>query len=145
MNHEYYMKIAMEEAETSVKEGSYPFSVVVVNEAGEVVYKDHDRVKEYTDPTAHGEVNAIRYLCKKLDTLNLSDFVFYTTSEPCSTCFSSMIKAKVKKVVYGCKTEASASLPISINELAERSNQKIEIIGGILEKECLEQRNKYRL
>lgn len=144
MNQEDYMKLAMEEAEIAVKEGNAPFGVVVVDEAGNVIEKNHDRVKECMDPIAHGEVNAIRNLCKRLNTLKLEGTTFYTTSEPCPTCLTAMIKARVSKNIYGAKTEPTASLPIPAEELAQRSRKyPIQIIGGVLEKECLLQRDAH--
>src|SRR5215216_2478304 len=98
------MKVALEEAEIAVSEGNAPFACVVVDGEGNIVLREHDRVKELMDPTAHGEVNAIRKLCKQLSTLSLKDYTFYTTSEPCPTCLTSMIKAKVATVYYGAKT-----------------------------------------
>ena len=137
-----YIRQAMAEAELAVKEGNAPFACVVVA-AGTVVLKEHDRVKELMDPTAHGEVNAIRKLCKQLNVLSLRDFVFYTTSEPCPTCLSSLIKAKVAKIVYGAKTEATASLPISAEYLASYAKKyPIEVVGGVLADECLGQRER---
>ena len=145
MTHERIMKLALEEAELSVKEGNAPFAVIVVDSQGEIIHKNHDRVKEYTDPTAHGEINAIRYLCKKLNTLSLKDYIFYTTSEPCPTCLTAMIKAHVSTNYYGAKTESDASLPLSAESLASQSKKyPITVIGGILEKECLEQRNNLK-
>jgi len=141
MKHEDYMQLALAEAQKSVDEGNGPFSVVVVDSKGKVVWKDHDRVLELTDPMAHGEVNAIRYLCKKLNTLSLNGYTFYTTSEPCPTCLTSCIKAQVSKIYYGADTERSASLPLKAINLAKHSKKyPIEVHGGILAKECLEQR-----
>lgn len=143
MTNEEYMKIAMDIAEQSVKEGQGPFAVVVVDPTGTIVWKDHDRQKEFTDPTAHGEINAIRALCKKLNTLSLQGYTFYTTSEPCPTCLTGMIKARVSKNFYGAKTEPTASLPISAEELAGRAKKyPIEVVGGVLAAECLTQRER---
>lgn len=142
--NEDLMREAIAEVEVAVKDGNAPFGVVVIDSSSQIVWRDHDRVKELMDPTAHGEVNAIRGLCKELNTLHLSDSTFYTTSEPCQTCLSAMIKARVPKVVYGAKTGHSASLPIPAEELAKYAKlYPIEVIGGILENECLSQRNKY--
>lgn len=143
MTAEEYMRLAIEEAELSVKEGNGPFAVVVVDPSGAVVWKDHDRQKERMDPTAHGEINAIRYLCPKLKTLSLKGYSFYTTSEPCPTCLTGMIKAQVSKSYYGAKIESTASLPISAEELAGRSKKyPIEVMDGILGNECKEQRER---
>lgn len=143
MTNEDYMRQAMKEAEKSVKEGQGPFAVVVVDAQGNVVWKDHDRQKELTDPTAHGEINAIRYLCKKNKSLSLKGYAFYTTSEPCPTCLTGMIKAQVSKSYYGAKTEATASLPISAETIAAYAKKyPIQVTGGILEEECLAQRQR---
>lgn len=143
MNPEAIMKMALEEAELAVKEGNAPFACIVVDQQGDVVLREHDRVTENTDPTAHGEVNAIRALCKKLNTLSLRDYIFVTTSEPCPTCMTSMIKAKVAQVFYGADTESTASLPIPAKEIAAKSKKyPIKVTGGILAGECLEQRSR---
>jgi tRNA(adenine34) deaminase len=143
MNHEEFIRLAMEEAELAVKEGNAPFAVVVIDSDGNVIAKDHDRVKELMDPIAHGEVNVIRRLCKQLNTLDLSPYIFYTTSEPCPTCLTSCIKAKVKTIYYGAETEASASLPIKATYLASQSKKyPITVIGGTLADECLTQRER---
>ncbi|KKT78187.1 MAG: hypothetical protein UW73_C0005G0012 [Microgenomates group bacterium GW2011_GWB1_44_8] len=142
MTNEEYMALAIKEADMAAAEGQKPFGVVVVDTDGNIVWKDHDRVRECHDPTAHGEVNAIRYLCRKMKTLSLSGFTFYTTSEPCPTCFSAMLKANVSRVIYGAKTIETASLPIPIEELNVRAKRPIQIVGGIFAKEALEQRNR---
>ena len=143
MTREDIMKLALEEAELAVREGNAPFACVVVDEEGNVATKNHDRVKELMDPTAHGEVNAIRMLCKRLNSLSLKGYTFYTTSEPCPTCMTAMIKAKVPTVYYGAKTEQTASLPIPSEFIASKSLKfPISVTGGILAEEALEQRNR---
>jgi len=145
MNLEYYMKQAIREAEASVEEGNPPFAVVVVDKGGNIIFQDHDRVRELKDPTAHGEINAIRKLCKVNNTLSLEDYTFFTTSEPCPTCLTAMIKAHVHVCYYGAKTEKNASLPLSAEYIAGLSKvHPITVTGGILEEECLTQRQKYR-
>jgi tRNA(Arg) A34 adenosine deaminase TadA len=143
MQHESIMKLALEEAGLAVREGNAPFACVVLDKDGNIATKDHDRVKEYMDPTAHGEVNAIRSLCKKLNSLSLKGYTFYTTSEPCPTCMTAMIKAKVSTVYYGAKTEKTASLPIPAEFIASKSlKYPISVTGGILATEALEQRDR---
>jgi len=50
--------------------------------------------------------------------LSLSDTIFYTTSEPCPTCLTAVIKARVPENYYGAETEADASLPLKAKDLA---------------------------
>ncbi len=137
------MEIALEEAQVAVDEGNAPFACVVTDDKGNIVLREHDRVKELMDPTAHGEINAIRKLCKELNSLSLSQYTFYTTSEPCPTCLTAMIKAKVRNVYYGVKTETTASLPISAEYLASQSvKYPIRVVGGILADKALTQRER---
>ena len=137
------MRIALKESELAAQQGNAPFACVVTDLQGNIVPKEHDRVQEYMDPTAHGEVNAIRLLCKKLKTLSLSEYEFYTTSEPCPTCMTAVIKARVATIYYGAKTETTASLPIPAEEIAAKSLKfPIRAIGGVLAEECLQERDR---
>lgn len=138
------MKLAMEEDNIVVQEGNAPFACLVIDRKGTIIMREHDRVLEQMDPTAHAEINAIRRLCKQLHSLSLKNYIFYTTSEPCPTCMTSMIKAHVSQVVHGAKTETTASLPIPAEVIASQSHKyPIHVTGGILSSECLEQRETF--
>ena len=143
MTHEDYMREAMKEADIAVTQGNAPFGVVVISSStGEIIGRDHDRVSEECDPTAHGEINVIRKLCKERKSLSLADTIFYTTSEPCPTCLTAMIKARVPISYYGAETETTASLPLKAKDLALHSKKyPIQVHSGILAEECLVQRN----
>ena len=145
MDHTYYMQQVLQEAQESINTWSFPFSVVVVDRrTWEIAHKDHDRVEEFTDPTAHAEVNAIRFLCKKLSRLSLENYIFYTSSEPCPTCLTACIKAHVPEIYFGADTESTASLPIKAIELASKSKKyPIKVTWGILADECLRQREDF--
>ena len=120
MEHDEFMLEAMKNADLAVAQGNAPFGVIVVDkDTKEIIWRDHDRVKEKCDPTAHGEINAIRGLCHKLQTLSLSNTIFYTTSEPCPTCLSAMVEARVPRNFYGAETETTASLPVKAVDLAK--------------------------
>ncbi len=143
MTSEDYIRLSMQEAELALQEGNSPFGVIVVDANGKIVWKDHDRSKALIDPTAHGEVNAVRGLCKKLNTIKLEGYKFYTNAQPCTVCMATMIRTKVAEVYYGAKTEPNASLPIPVEELAERATQhKVKVFGGILSDETLAHREK---
>lgn len=57
------------------------------------------------DPTAHGEVEAIRVACKKLGSPHLSGCTLYTSAEPCTMCYSACMWAHVKAVYFGATYE----------------------------------------
>ena len=135
MNDEQFMKIAMEEA----KKGDYPFGALVVKN-DKIISQAHNTVNQL-DPTAHAEINAIREACKKLNTINLSGCILYTTCEPCPMCFTAAWWAQISKIVYGAEvediTEKNWKIDIKCSELNNRSGNKIQIKGGLLKDECL--------
>lgn len=53
------------------------------------------------DPTAHGEVEAIRDACRRLRTTDLSDCTLYAIGEPCPMCVVAIRLAGVRQVFYG--------------------------------------------
>src|SRR5688500_18147594 len=87
---EEFMRRAIELARKGVSAGDGgPFGCVIVKE-GVVVGEGWNRVIGTNDPTAHGEMVAIRDACGKLNTFSLSGCELYTNGEPCPMCFSAI-------------------------------------------------------
>ena len=85
----------------SKKEGG-PFGAIIVDKEGNIISNGNNKVIKNTDPTAHAEIIAIREACKKLKTYDLSEYILYTSCEPCPMCLSAIIWANIKQVYYGC-------------------------------------------
>lgn len=86
-----------------------PFGAVVVKD-NVVVGVGNNRVVGSNDPTAHGEIMAIRNACKNLNTYDLSGCVLYTSCYPCPMCLSATIWANIKEVYYGNTKEDAADI-----------------------------------
>jgi tRNA(Arg) A34 adenosine deaminase TadA len=84
---------------TSGKGG--PFAAVVVRD-GKIIGEGANSVTATLDPTAHGEVNAIRAACKTLGTFTLAGCELYTSCEPCPMCLAASYWARLDAVYYGC-------------------------------------------
>lgn len=84
-----------------------PFGAVVVRD-GVIVAEGANSVTTTLDPTAHGEVNAIRAACKALGTFSLEGCELYTSCEPCPMCLSAAYWARMKAVYYGASAEDAA-------------------------------------
>lgn len=141
--HEYYIRKALQVAEKAALKGHQPFAVVVLDPKGKIVWKDHNRVRAKMDPTAHAEINAIRGLCKKYKTLSLKGFSFYSTTEPCPVCFTAMNNVQVSAIYFGASAHPTQFIPLSAKHLAKYAKKyPVKVFGGILEKDCLDQRNR---
>ena len=125
MPNNNYMEIAIEEAKKGIRKGhGGPFGAVIVKD-DEIVARGHNRVVETNDPTAHGEIVAIREATKKLNTFDLSGCELYTTGYPCPMCMSAIIWANIKKVYYSCNAKD-----------AEKIGFRDDFIYQIIESDC---------
>ncbi len=79
-----------------------PFAAVVVRE-GQIVGEGVNTVTARHDPTAHGEVNAIRAACKALDSFSLAGCKLYTSCEPCPMCLAACYWARLDAIYYGAQ------------------------------------------
>ncbi|MCB1743316.1 MAG: nucleoside deaminase [Gammaproteobacteria bacterium] len=108
--HEAFMQRALQIAATSHSEsGCLPFAAVVVRD-GEIVGEGLNRATQKHDPTAHGEVEALRDACARLGTTQLEGCVVYTTCEPCAMCVASMCLSGIERVFYAASGEDSAAM-----------------------------------
>lgn len=94
-------------ASLSVRRGGGPFGAVVVSR-GRVVGRGHNRVVMDNDPTAHAEVMALRDACRRLKTFSLKGCVLYASCEPCPLCLSSILWARIDRVIYAAGSAEAA-------------------------------------
>jgi len=98
MNNEF-MKRAIELSVESVNKGGGPFGSIVVKD-NKIIAEGSNKVTPTNDPTAHGEIVAIREACKKLNTFTLSGCELYSSCEPCPMCLSAIYWARIEKIYY---------------------------------------------
>ncbi|OPZ76162.1 MAG: Guanine deaminase [Alphaproteobacteria bacterium ADurb.Bin438] len=128
-NHEYFMGEAIKLSKKNVTSGhGGPFGAVIVRN-GEIIGKSQNKVLKNNDPTAHGEVSAIRDACKKLKTYDLSGSVIYTSCEPCPMCLMSLMWANVE-TIYFAATRADAG-NIGFRDDAMYNLLKSDVNSGI--------------
>lgn len=102
------MQMAIDEARAGIAAGDGgPFGSVVVRD-GVVVGRGHNRVLSRHDPTAHGEMEAIRDACSRVGSHDLAGCDVYTTGEPCHMCLCACLWANVRRVYYGCTIKDNA-------------------------------------
>jgi tRNA(Arg) A34 adenosine deaminase TadA len=119
-----WIEMACEEAKRSVEEGGGPFGAVLIQVGDKTnrvkrYWRDHNRVTEYSDPTAHAEVMVIRAACHELGIYDLgsiegdeepSHCELYSSCEPCPMCYSAIVWAHIPVLVFSA-TQLDASDP----------------------------------
>jgi tRNA(Arg) A34 adenosine deaminase TadA len=84
-----------------------PFAALIVRN-GEVIAEGVNMVTATNDPTAHGEITAIRAACTALNTFTLAGCELYTSCEPCPMCLAASHWARLDAGFYGAAAEDAA-------------------------------------
>src|SRR6187399_2934966 len=98
--HEYFMRMAIAEAEAALSEEEVPVGAVIVHE-DQVVAAAHNQREQLRDPTAHAEMIAITQAAESLGSWRLEGCTLYVTLEPCPMCAGAILQARIPEVVYG--------------------------------------------
>jgi tRNA(adenine34) deaminase len=129
---EYFMRLALREAERALEHDDVPVGCVIVLN-GEVIAATRNERELRADPTAHAEVLALREASKQVGSWRLDGCVMYVTLEPCAMCAGAIVLGRVPRVVFATvdpKTGAAGSV---FDVLAEpRLNHRPDVAGGLL-------------
>jgi guanine deaminase len=103
-----FLRRAIELATQNVLAGTGgPFAALIVRE-GEVIAEAANSVTTTNDPTAHGEVNAIRKACAALGTFSLAGCEIYSSCEPCPMCLAAIYWARLGAIYFGSNQQDAA-------------------------------------
>ena len=100
MEHEEYMRQALELARLAMAEGEVPVGCVIVRD-GAVVGRGRNRRETAQTALGHAELEAIAQACRTLGGWRLAGCALYVTLEPCPMCSGAIINSRIKRVVYG--------------------------------------------
>lgn len=136
--HEKYMREAIRQAKKAYLLEEVPIGCVIVYE-GKIIARGYNRRNTDHNTLSHAELNAIRKAAKKLGDWRLEGCTMYVTLEPCQMCAGAMMQARLTKAVIG-SMNAKAGCAGSVLNILEMDgfNHKVEVVRGILEKECSE-------
>ena len=98
-NNKKFMLRAIQLSIESIQNNGGPFGCVIVKQ-NKIISEGFNKVTSTNDPTAHGEIVAIREACKKLNTFNLEGCDLYSSCEPCPMCLSAIYWSRIKNVFY---------------------------------------------
>jgi tRNA(adenine34) deaminase len=134
---ERFMRLALDEA----RQADFPFGAIIVRE-GKVIARGGNRGKARHDPTAHGEMVAIRNAVESPGADALKGATLYTTGEPCAMCIGAIIWCHIGRVVYAASIAQLATLMdqimIGSADIAARETfAPVSITGGVLADEAM--------
>src|SRR5918997_856150 len=132
---EWFMRLALREAERAMEHDDVPIGAVVVHEE-EVIGVGRNERELRADPTAHAEVLALREAAAHLGSWRVLDSVLYVTLEPCAMCAGAIVLARVPRVVFGTIDPKAGAVGSVMNLLNEpKLNHRPEVARGLLAEE----------
>lgn len=135
MEHERFMRRALELAQQAEQFGEVPVGAVVVLD-NQIIGEGFNEVIRHHDPSAHAEAQAIRAAGRYLNNYRLVGTTLYVSLEPCAMCAGLITHARIKTLVYGARDPRTGAAGTAIEVLNHTSmNHKVEVIGGVLEQE----------
>ena len=119
------MKRAIELSIKSVNNGGGPFGSVIVK-GDKIIAEGSNKVTSNNDPTAHGEIVAVREACKKLNDFSLNGCELYSTCEPCPMCLSAIYWARIDKIYYANTREDARKIDFDDSLIYTELQKKID-------------------
>ena len=130
-----FMREAFKLAEIGSKRGEVPVGAVVVL-GKKIIGKGCNLVIKNLDPTSHAEIVALREAGKKIKNFRILDAVMYVTLEPCLMCFTAMVNARIKRLVFAAFDRKTGVFSTrTFDHIKETLNHSIEVETGIMKSE----------
>ncbi|MGC6480053.1 MAG: nucleoside deaminase [Flavobacteriaceae bacterium] len=126
LDHAYFMKQALLEAEKAAEEGEIPVGAVVVIE-NQIIARAHNQTERLNDVTAHAEMIAITSAANYLGGKYLRNCRLYVTLEPCVMCAGALYWSQLSGLVFGASDPKRGFQQAGLN-----LHPKTEIIPHVL-------------
>ncbi|MGQ9819101.1 MAG: tRNA adenosine(34) deaminase TadA [Candidatus Kapaibacteriales bacterium] len=138
MDFEKLMRLAIIEAKKALKSGDVPVGALILID-DKIISKAYNQVEKNSNAIHHAELISIKKAIKKVGYKHLLNSTLVTTLEPCSMCAGAIVLARISRVIFGAYDFKSGAGGSVLNILNNKSlNHRVELIGGILERECSE-------
>ena len=131
MTDEYYMKLALKQAQMAFEKDEVPVGAVVVYR-DHIIAQTHNLTETLNDVTAHAEMQAITAAANALGGKYLDVCTLYVTVEPCVMCAGAIGWSQLGRLVYGASDPKRGYSVYAPNAL----HPKTEVVHGVLEAEC---------
>jgi tRNA(adenine34) deaminase len=137
LSDQYFMRLALREAESATKHGDVPIGAVVVLD-GEVIGAAGNERELRTSPLAHAELLAIEQAARHMGSWRLLDTTLYVTLEPCPMCAGAIVQARIPRLVYGAADEKAGAAGTLYNVCQDaRLNHYLDVTPGVLADESV--------
>lgn len=128
------MAIALEQARRAAAAGEVPVGAVVLNPAGRVIARAHNRVESPPDPAGHAEILALRAAAQVIGSPRLVDCDLVVTLEPCAMCAQAIAHARIRRLIFGAYDPKGGGVEHGPRIFTQPTcHHRPEVVGGVEE------------
>lgn len=133
---EFYMEMALREAQKAADDGEVPTGCVIVDEEGRILGRAHNQTEGLVDATAHAEMLALSAAFSVKGNWRLTGTRLYVTKEPCPMCAGAIVLARIGKVVWGVSDHKRGGSTVFDIFRHPGINHHPDVVTGVLEAPC---------
>jgi len=134
-----HMDQALAQARAAGERGEVPVGAVIVDGSGQVVAAAGNQTREFSDPTGHAEIVALRAACAAAGSERLPGHAIYVTLEPCAMCAAAIAAARIARLYYGASDPKSGGVAHGARVFTHpQAHHAPEVYDGINEDEAAE-------
>ncbi len=134
LDHQFFMRQALQEAEAALRRGDLPIGAVVVH-ASQVVGRGSSTRVTSGCHIAHAELNAL-LSCSPYLGEHHDECVIYSTVEPCPMCLGAIVMSDLHHVIFGA-FDYRAGASHMIERVPYVAHHIRTYLGGVFEESCL--------
>ncbi len=105
-----WMGHALAEAALAPAHDDVPVGAVVIDGAGEIIGRGHNRREIDADPLGHAELMAISAAASARGEWRLDGCILVVTLEPCVMCAGALVGSRIDRVVFGAYDDKAGAV-----------------------------------
>ena len=142
MNDEYFMGLALEQAQKAFDRGEFPVGCVIVQDQRVIAVGARQGTMQHRpffSEIDHAEINALKHL----ETIDIQfepeKAVLFSTMEPCLMCFGAIILSGIKKIVFAYEDPMGGATSCDLKKLSPLYEKcRMDIVPGVLRQKSLD-------
>jgi hexosaminidase len=151
--HQYFMRLAMDQARLAARQNEVPIGAIVVRNITapcteqtsqctfRVLSTGRNAVEGKHDASAHAEIVALRRAGLRIQNWRLENCTIYSTLEPCAMCVSACQAFRIGQIVYGAPDLRLVAIEthLQLLNIVQHPFHNVSVAGaGVLQHESAE-------
>ena len=142
LDHIKWMKSILRRSDEVGKE-ELPITAFIIDDKGRCIGRGSNKRETNNDPLGHAELIALRQAAWIKNDWRFNECCIIVNLEPCTMCAAALVQARIGKVIFGAEDNKRGGFGGTIDlSKHESSHHKMNVIGGILDKDC---KNKIKI